>query len=231
MSPPRIPTVPALLLLPLPLNVEIPFLAPDIQCALPFEHIPVDHKFVFDVETITSHHTLSREHQFPFLQFQVLEWRLLLVRPTHCAGDLIPVLLDRQGRCPLLVANIVLALPRSDRICLVRRNGEAADHEYQRHGQNRLQQGAVVYALEEYAPDSGNFSHHCLHTHELSLILAAFHCLDILPPPNATALWRGIPGLPPGRLSVLRRRLLACSPKGLPAPFVRFVSRRCGPDV
>src|SRR5262245_10343028 len=55
--------------------------------------------------------------------------------------------------------------------------------------------------------------------------------VDILPPPNATALWRGIPGLPPGRLSVLRRRLLACSPKGLPAPFVRFVSRRCGPDV
>jgi len=57
-----------------------------------------------------------------------------------------------------------------------RRNGEAADHEYQRHGQNRLQHGAVVYALEEYAADSGNFCHHCLHTRELSLILAAFHC-------------------------------------------------------
>src|SRR5215475_373491 len=78
----------ALLLLPLPLNVEIPFLAPDIQCALPFERIPVDHKFVLDVETITSHHTISRERQFPFLQFQVLEGRLLLVRPTHCAGDI-----------------------------------------------------------------------------------------------------------------------------------------------
>src|SRR5262247_2037626 len=198
MSPPRIPTVPALLLLPLPLNVEIPFLAPDIQCALPFERIPVDHKFVLDVETITSHHTISRERQFAFLQFQVLEGRILLVRPTHCAGDLIPVLLDRQGRCPLLVANIVLALPRSDRICLVRRNGEAADHEYQRHGQNRLQQGAVVYALEEYAADSGNFCHHCLHTRELSLNLAAFHCQKKLIANQATGtvcssipLWPG----------------------------------------
>jgi len=30
--------------------------------------------------------------------------------------------------------------------------------------------------------------------------------VDILPPPNATALWRGIPGLAPGRFSVHREK-------------------------
>src|SRR5215475_7579389 len=53
--------------------------------------------------------------------------------------------------------------------------------------------------------------------------------IDILPPPNATALWRGIPGLPPGRFSVLRKRLLPCSPMGLPAPSVLFASRHFDP--
>src|SRR5262245_2521103 len=50
------------------------------------------------------------------------------------------------------------------------------------------------------------------------------HDFDILPPPNAKALWRGIPGLPPGRFSVLRKRILACSPKGLPVPSALFFS-------
>src|SRR5262245_20976011 len=49
--------------------------------------------------------------------------------------------------------------------------------------------------------------------------------VDILQPPNAKALWRGIPGLPPGRFSVLRKRILACSPKGLPVPSALFFSR------
>jgi hypothetical protein len=52
---------------------------------------------------------------------------------------------------------------------------------------------------------------------------------DILPPPNAVALWRGIPGLPPGRFKVHRKRLLACSPKELPAPSVLFFSRHSDP--
>src|SRR5262245_58112137 len=55
--------------------------------------------------------------------------------------------------------------------------------------------------------------------------------LDILPPPNAIALWRGIPGLPPGRFSVLRRRLLTRSPMGLSAPSVQFVWLHCGLGV
>jgi hypothetical protein len=55
--------------------------------------------------------------------------------------------------------------------------------------------------------------------------------IDILPPPNAVALWRGIPSLPPGRFKVLRKRLLACSPKELPAPSVLFFWRHSDPYV
>src|SRR5262249_5368410 len=104
------------LLLPPSLDIEIPFLAPDIQCALTFERVPVDHELVLDMELVIPHHTLSRERQFPFLQFQVLEIRILLVRPTHSARKPVTVLLDRQGGCPLLVADIVLTLPRSNRV-------------------------------------------------------------------------------------------------------------------
>jgi hypothetical protein len=55
--------------------------------------------------------------------------------------------------------------------------------------------------------------------------------VDILPPPNGTALWRGIPGLPPGRFKVHRKRILACSPKGLPSPSVLFFLRHSDLDV
>src|SRR5262249_47132847 len=54
----------------------------------------------------------------PVLELQVLELRLLLVLVGHGAGELVPVLLDGQGGLPLLPADLVLALPRPDRVRL-----------------------------------------------------------------------------------------------------------------
>src|SRR4029453_1122452 len=71
------------------------------------------------------------------LQFHVLELLVLLVRPAHRPDELVPVLLDRQLGRPLLAADLVLALPRPDRVCLVLRPDEAAQPEHQ-HRENDL---------------------------------------------------------------------------------------------
>src|SRR5206468_5314529 len=69
----------------------------------------------------------------------VLELRLLLVRPTHRAGELVAVLLDGQGGGPLLPADLVLQLPRPDRVrLLVPRAREAAQPEHQCRREDRL---------------------------------------------------------------------------------------------
>src|SRR5262249_38726410 len=54
-------------------------------------------------------------------------------------GELVPVFLNRQGGRPLLVADLVLALPRPDRVRLaVLRARKAAEPEYQRCHKDRL---------------------------------------------------------------------------------------------
>jgi hypothetical protein len=52
----------------------------------------------------------------------------------------------------------------------------------------------------------------------MSVARSALIVLDILPPPNANALRRGIPGLSPGRFSVHREKQPPLSLKGLPGP-------------
>src|SRR5206468_9630682 len=69
------------------------------------------------ISTLFPYTTLFRsphggEAQLSVFQFHVLEFRLLLVRPDHRPGEVVPVLRDRQRGRPLLVANLVLALPR-----------------------------------------------------------------------------------------------------------------------
>src|SRR6266851_27620 len=137
----RAPTAQPLLvlLLPLPLDVELPLLAPDLRCAFPFELVPVDRELVLDGELVIHKHPLGGEGQISALQFHVLEFRLLLVRPAHRPGELVPVLLDRQCGRPLHVADLVLALPRPDRVCLlVPRACKAAEPEYQRRREDRF---------------------------------------------------------------------------------------------
>src|SRR5262249_60141854 len=79
------------------------------------------------------------KRQRAVLQFYVLEFLVLLVRPAHRAGELVPVLLDRQFERPHLVADLVLALPRPDWVYVVAlRARKAAEPEYQRCRKNRL---------------------------------------------------------------------------------------------
>src|SRR3989441_9879660 len=137
----RAPTAQPLLvlLLPLPLDVELLLLAPELRCTFPFELVPGDRELVLDGELVFHKHPLGGEGQISGFQFHVLEFRLLLVRPAHRPGELVPVLLDRQGGRPLLAADLVLALPRPDRVCLLAlRARKAAEPEYQRRRENRL---------------------------------------------------------------------------------------------
>src|SRR5262249_49002991 len=123
----------------LPLDGELLRLAPEIRCAFPFELVPVDHELVLDGDLVIHKHPHSGEGQISVLQFHVLEFRLLLVRPAHRPGELVPVLRDRQGGRTLLAADLVLALPRPDRVCLLAlRARKAAEREYQRRREERL---------------------------------------------------------------------------------------------
>src|SRR4051812_33643802 len=94
------------LLLPLPLDVELPLLAPDVRRALPLELVPVDLQLVLDGELVIHELPVGGERQFPVLDLHVLELRLLLIRPGHRPGELIPVPLDLQGGLPLLAADL-----------------------------------------------------------------------------------------------------------------------------
>src|SRR2546425_9880218 len=129
----RAPTAQPLLvlLLPLPLDVELLLLAPELRCTFPFELVPGDRELVLDGELVFHKHPLGGEGQISGFQFHVLEFRLLLVRPAHRPGELVPVHLDRQCGRPLLLANLVLALPRPDWVCLLLRTRKAAEPEYQ----------------------------------------------------------------------------------------------------
>src|SRR5262249_57136202 len=85
-----------LLLLPLPLDVELPLLAPDLRRGLPLELVPLDRQLVLDGDLHPHHLPIDGERQHPTLERRVLERRLLLVLEGHRAGELAPVLLDGQ---------------------------------------------------------------------------------------------------------------------------------------
>src|SRR5438128_8262942 len=126
------------LLLPLPLDVELLLLAIELRCTFPFELVPGDRELVLDGDLVIHKHPHGGEGQISFLQFHVLEFRLLLVRPAHRPGELVPVLLDRQCGDPLLAADLVLALPRPDRVCLLAlRARKTAEPEYQHRREDR----------------------------------------------------------------------------------------------
>src|SRR5438874_11056391 len=126
------------LLLPLPLDIKFPLFAPYFRRAFPLELVPVNRQLVLDGDLVIHELPHGGERERTVLQLQILEFRLLLVRPAHRPGEFVPVLLDRQGGRPLLVADLVLALPRPDRVYLVCRAREAADPEYQRHCEDRF---------------------------------------------------------------------------------------------
>src|SRR6266481_8412793 len=127
------------LFLPLPLDVERPLLAPTFYRTFPFKLVPGYRELVLDVELVIPNHPHGGEGQFSIFQFHVLELRLLLVRPAHRPGELVAVLRDRQRGRPLLVADLVLALPRPDRVCLLAlRARKAAEPEYQRRREDRF---------------------------------------------------------------------------------------------
>jgi formylglycine-generating enzyme required for sulfatase activity len=133
------------LLLPLPLDVELRLLAAVLHRAFPFELVPINRELVLDGELVLSQLADGREAQLSILQFQVLKYPFLLVRPAHRAGELVPILLDRQGARPLQLADRVLALPRPHRVhLLVRRPHcapracQAAQPQDQRHREHHL---------------------------------------------------------------------------------------------
>src|SRR6185436_19687854 len=127
------------LLLPSPLDVERPLLAPTLYCTFPFKLVPGYRELVLDVELVIPKHPHGGEGQFSVFQFHILEFRLLLVRPAHRPGELVPVLRDRERGRPLLVADLVFALPRSDRVRLLAlRARKAPERECQRHWEDRL---------------------------------------------------------------------------------------------
>src|SRR5262245_34855842 len=122
------------LLLPLPLDVELIFLAIKLRRSFAFELVPIDRKGVVDRNRVVLELPHGGEGQFPVLEFHVLKFLIFLVRPVHRPGEVVPVLLDRQFRRPLLVADFVLALPSSDRVCLLAlRHRKAAEDEYRHH--------------------------------------------------------------------------------------------------
>src|SRR5262245_32198751 len=127
------------LLLPLPLDVELLLLAPEVRRGFPFELVPVDRQREIEGELVIHELPHGGKRQSAGLQFQVLELLRLLVGPAHRPGELVPVLRDRQGGRTLLVADLVLALPRSDRVCLLAlRVRKAREPEYQRRREDRL---------------------------------------------------------------------------------------------
>src|SRR5436190_364477 len=137
----RAPTAQPLLvlLLPLPLDVELLLLAPELRCTFPFELVPGDRELVIDRDLVTHELPHGGERQITVLQLHILELLILLVRPAHRPGELVPVLLDRQCGRPLHVADLVLALPRPDRVCLLAlRARKAAEPECQRRREDRL---------------------------------------------------------------------------------------------
>src|SRR5262249_49688345 len=126
------------LLLALPLDVDLPLLAPDLR-ALPLELVAVEFQLVLHGKLVIQNLPHGGKSQSIVLQFHVLEVRLLLVRPAHRPGKFVAVFLDRQGGRQLQPTDLVLAIPRPDRVCLVAlRARKAAEPEYQRCRKDRL---------------------------------------------------------------------------------------------
>src|SRR5262245_54900883 len=117
MTPVRLPLL--VLLLALPLDVELLLLAAEFRCAFPLEPVLVD--LEREIEGILIAHELphGRERQLPALELDVLESFVLLVRPAHRPGELVPVLRNRQFCRQLSAADLVFAFPRPDRVRLL----------------------------------------------------------------------------------------------------------------
>src|SRR5579884_1375349 len=105
-----------ILLIPLRLDIPFPLLAPEFRRAFPLELVSVNRQLVVNGDLIVHDLPHGGERQRTVLQLEVLELFLFLVRPTHCPGEFVSVLLDNQGGGPLLPADLILALPRSDRV-------------------------------------------------------------------------------------------------------------------
>src|SRR5947207_681619 len=101
-----------LLLLPLPRDVKLRLLAIALDRAFAFQLVPVDRELVLDRELVIPQRPHGRKSELPILQFHILEFFILLIRPVHRAGQLVPVLRNRQRRHSLLAADLVLQLPR-----------------------------------------------------------------------------------------------------------------------
>src|SRR5207342_1649923 len=71
-----------LLLLPLPLNIKLRLLAIALHGSFPFELVPINRELVINVDRVLPNHPLGGERQLRVLQFHVLEFRVLLVRPV-----------------------------------------------------------------------------------------------------------------------------------------------------
>src|SRR5436190_17052625 len=95
------------LLLPLSFDVELPLLAPEVRRSLPVKLVPVDRQGVVDGDRVAHELSLGRERQLPVLEFRVLDLLVLLVWPVHRPGELVPLLLDRQGGRSLLPADLI----------------------------------------------------------------------------------------------------------------------------
>src|SRR5262245_54057686 len=107
LGPPRPPAVGTLktarlrliVLLPLALDIPFPLLASEFRRALPLELIPVNRQLVLDGDAVIHPRQLPHrgECQRTVLQLQVLELRLVLVRPAHRPGQVVPLPPDPPG--------------------------------------------------------------------------------------------------------------------------------------
>src|SRR5262249_55310076 len=105
-------------LLPLAIDIPFPLLAAEFGRALSLELIAVNLQRVLDVDALLHARQLpyGGECQCIVLELQVLELLVFLVRPAHRPGEVLPILLDLQSRCPLLFADFILTLPCPDRV-------------------------------------------------------------------------------------------------------------------
>src|SRR5262245_10250840 len=117
----RLPTAVPLLVLFLPVPGDLTFLllAAEFRRAFPLELVTFNRQRVVDGDFVIHELPHGGKRQSFFLQHRVLEVRLLLIRPGHRPDEFLSLLLHRQRGRPLLVADLVLALPRADRVCFL----------------------------------------------------------------------------------------------------------------
>src|SRR5438874_6376184 len=83
------------LFLPLPLDVELLLLAPELRCAFPFELVPADRDLVRDGDLVIHKHPHGGEGQIFVLQSRVIAWLLCVLGWKSLGIDL--------GQCLLSV--------------------------------------------------------------------------------------------------------------------------------